>query len=103
MEILSKVWYKNFNIKEKYYREYKLDLNSEEEKILINKIDNNDLESIKIFIRNGINSYSDKFKSVNCINGCIDKTENKIVLLSHVYVTDCFFRLLKIEKLLYGK
>lgn len=103
MEILSKVWYKNFNVKEKYYREYKLNLNREEEIFLMDKINSNDLESIKRFVKSGITISSDKLKSVNCINGCIDKNENKIVLLSNVYVTDCFFRLLKIEKLLYGE
>lgn len=103
MEIISKVWYTNLNVKKKYYREYKLVLPEEERFKLIDYINKNQLDTIdvKVYIKSAIN-LAEKIKTVNCINGCIESENNKIVLLSDIYVSDSFLRLLKIEKLLYG-
>lgn len=104
MEIVSKVWYTNLNVKNKYYREYKLSLSDNEKNKLIEFINNNKLDvvDVKNYIKSAI-KLSKNVKVVNCINGCIEIKNNKIILLSDIYVTDSFLRILKIEKILYGK
>jgi hypothetical protein len=100
MEFVLKVWYKSNNNKFKCHMNYTLSLDKEEKELIIKNISINDLDEIKILIKKNLNIPANKLKCINCMNGCIDLLEKKITILSDIYVTDCYFRKLKIEKLL---
>ncbi len=100
MDFVLKVWYKSINNKFKCCMCYTLNLNKEEKELIIKNITNNDLDEIKFLIKKNLNIPVNKYKGMNFMNGCVDLLENKVTILTDIYVTDCHFRSLKIEKLL---
>ncbi len=100
MNVLVKVWFKNQTMGE-YYKEYSLlELNETENLFLISSIEQNYTVSINHMVRKHLNIPKNSFKFSNCINACLD-TDKNITILTDVYVTSSYFRILKIEKLLY--